>query len=104
MTEAGLNGAAGLDSIDLANGNGSTGGGFILSGGTLLSGFGSGSSDEEDDEMDEDIEDDGSKNSSGAAEVGHSIPPAPNLDRVDDDGVDFEYLEQLDRETPLFPE
>lgn len=103
LTEAGLNGAAGLDSIDLANGNGASTG-FTLSGGTLLSGFGSGSSDEEDDEMDEDNEDDGSKNISGAAEVGLSVPPAPNLDKFDDDEVDFEYLEQLDRETPLFPE
>src|SRR5208282_4900302 len=48
LAEAGLIGAIGLDSIDLANGNGSSG--FTLSGGTLLSGFGS-SSDEEDDEM-----------------------------------------------------
>ena len=104
LTEAGLNGAAGLDSIDLVNGNGATGSGFTLSGGTLLSGFGSGSSDEEDDEMDEDIEEDGSKNHTRVGEVGNSIPPAPNLDRFDDDEVDFEYLEQLDRETPLFPE
>lgn len=100
LAEAGLNGSAGLDSIDLANANG--GSGFTLSGGTLLSGFGS-SSDEEDDEMDEDNEDDGSRNS-GAAEVGHSVPPAPNLDKFGDDEVDYEYLEQLDRETPLFPE
>jgi SIT4-associating protein SAP185/190 len=102
LTEAGLNGS-GLDSVDLANGNGVTGS-FTLSGGTLLSGFGS-SSDEEDDEMDEDNDDDGLKHSSGAAEVGHSVPPAPNLDKFDsDEEVDFEYLEQLDRETPLFPE
>jgi len=101
LTEAGLNGAAGLDNISLSNGNGLTSSGFTLSGGTLLSGFGSGSSDEEDDEMDEDNEDDGSKN---AAEVGHSIPPALNLDRFGDDEVDFEYLEQLDRDSPLFPE
>ncbi|KAH8670177.1 SIT4 phosphatase-associated protein-domain-containing protein [Tricladium varicosporioides] len=100
LTEAGLNGSAGLDSIDLANGNGATG--FALSG-TLLSGFGS-SSDEEDDEMDEDNDDDGSRNNSSAAEVGHSVPPAPNLDKFDDEEVDYEYLEQLDRETPLFPE
>lgn len=100
LAEAGLNGAAGLDSIDLANANGSSG--FTLSGGTLLSGFGS-SSDEEDDEMDEDNEEDGLRNT-GAAEVGHSVPPAPNLDKFDDDEVDYEYLEQLDRETPLFPE
>ncbi len=103
LIEAGLNGAGGLDSIDLANGNGVTGSAFTLSGGPLLSGFGS-SSDEEDDEMDEDNEDDGTKNSIGAAEVGHSIPPAPNLDKFDDDGVEFEYLEQLDCKTPLFPD
>ncbi|PMD35081.1 SAPS-domain-containing protein [Hyaloscypha variabilis F] len=101
LAEAGLNGTAGLDSIDLANGNGTSG--FTLSGGTLLSGFGS-SSDEEDDEMDEDNEEEGGRNSSGAAEVGVSVPPAPNLDKFDDDEVDYEYLEQLDRETPLFPE
>ncbi|TVY43129.1 Extragenic suppressor of kinetochore protein 1 [Lachnellula cervina] len=100
LTEAGLNGSAGLDSIDLANGNGTTG--FSL-GGTLLSGFGS-SSDEEDDEMDEDNDEDGSRNNSSAAEVGHSVPPAPNLDKFDDEEVEYEYLEQLDRETPLFPE
>jgi SIT4-associating protein SAP185/190 len=97
LTEAGLNGSA-LDS-DLSNGNGAAGS-FTL---TALSGSGFGSSDEEDDEMDED-NDEGNRNA-GAAEVGHqSVPPAPNLDRFDDDEVDFEYLEQLDRETPLFPE
>ncbi|TVY59687.1 Extragenic suppressor of kinetochore protein, partial [Lachnellula suecica] len=100
LADAGLNGSAGLDSIDLANGNGNTG--FTL-GGTLLSGFGS-SSDEEDDEMDEDNDEDGSRSNSGAAEVGHSVPPAPYLDKFDDEEVDYEYLEQLDRETPLFPE
>ncbi|KAF8849669.1 SAPS-domain-containing protein [Acephala macrosclerotiorum] len=101
LAEAGLNGAAGLDTIDLANGNGTSG--FTLSSGTLLSGFGS-SSDEEDDEMDEDNDEEGARNNSGAAEVGHSVPPAPNLDKFDDEEVDYEYLEQLDRETPLFPE
>lgn len=100
LAEAGLNGSAGLDSIDLANGNGAS---FTLSGGTLLSGFGS-SSDEEDDEMDEDNDDDGTRNSTGAAEVGLSVPPAPNLDTFDDEDIDYEYLEHLDRETPLFPE
>lgn len=97
LTEAGLNGSA-LDS-DLSNGNGAAGS-FTL---TALSGSGFGSSDEEDDEMDEDNDDDGNRNS-GAAEVGQSVPPAPNLDKFDDEEVDFEYLEQLDRETPLFPE
>jgi SIT4-associating protein SAP185/190 len=101
LAEAGLNGAAGLDTIDLANGNGASA--FALSSGTLLSGFGS-SSDEEDDEMDEDNDEEGSRNNNGAAEVGNSVPPAPNLDKFDDDEVDYEYLEQLDRETPLFPE
>ncbi|OWP07416.1 hypothetical protein B2J93_6195 [Marssonina coronariae] len=100
LADAGLNGSAGLDSIDLANGNATSA--FTLSGGTLLSGFGS-SSDEEDDEMDEDNEDEGARNN-GAAEVGQSVPPAPNLDKFDDEEVDYEYLEQLDRETPLFPE
>jgi SIT4-associating protein SAP185/190 len=105
LTEAGLNGSAGLDSFDIANGSNGTGG-FTLTSGTLLSGFGS-SSDEEDDEMDEDNDEEGNGRSSGAAEVGpnHSVPFAPNLDKYDcrDDEVDYEYLEQLDRETPLFP-
>lgn len=105
LADAGLNGSTGLDSIDLANGNGSNGGSFTLTSGTLLSGFGS-SSDEEDDEMEEDNDDDGSRNHSGAAEVGqtYSVPPAPNLDTFDDEDIDYEYLEKLDRETPLFPE
>jgi len=74
LAEAGLNGTGGLDSIDLANGNGSSG--FTLSGGTLLSGFGS-SSDEDDDEMDEDNEEDGGRNNSGAAEVVFLSPQPP---------------------------
>ena len=65
------------------------------------------SSDEEDDEMDEDNDEDGSRNSN-SAEVGHdsqlSCPSAPNLNKHNDDDVDFEYLEQLDREIPLFIE
>ncbi|TAQ86313.1 hypothetical protein B7494_g5369 [Chlorociboria aeruginascens] len=101
LADAGLNGSIGLDSIDLANGNGTSG--FSLSGGTLLSGFGS-SSDEEDDEMDEDNDEEGLRNHNSGAEVGHSVPPAPKLDKFDDEDVDYEYLEQLDRETPLFPE
>lgn len=48
-------------------------------------------SEEEDDEM-------------AGAEVGFSVPPAPNLDKFDEEEVDYEYLEKLDRETPLFPE
>jgi SIT4-associating protein SAP185/190 len=101
LMDAGLNGTGVLDSIDMVNGNGVSGG-FTLSGGGLLSGFGS-SSDEDDDEMDEDNDEEGNRNS-GTAEVGDSIPPAPNLDQSHDEEVDFEYLEQLDRETPLFPE
>ena len=54
LANAGLNGNAGLDSIDLAtNGSGTSNSTFgISSGGSLLSGFGS-SSDEEDEEMEE---------------------------------------------------
>ncbi|KAL2069897.1 hypothetical protein VTL71DRAFT_14576 [Oculimacula yallundae] len=69
LADAGLNGSVGLDSIDLANGNGTSA--FTLSGGTL-SGFGS-SSDEEDDEMDEDNDEDGTRNNNGAAEFSRYI-------------------------------
>jgi len=55
LTQAGLNGTAGLDSMDLASNGSATSSVFgISSGGSLLSGFGS-SSDEEDEEM-EDME------------------------------------------------
>ncbi|KAJ5035613.1 uncharacterized protein L3040_008078 [Drepanopeziza brunnea f. sp. 'multigermtubi'] len=64
LADAGLNGSVGLDSIDLANGNGTST--FTLSGGTLLSGFGS-SSDEEDDEMDDDNDEEGSRSGGGGA-------------------------------------
>lgn len=54
LAQAGLNGNAGLDSMDLAsNGSATSTSAFgISSGGSLLSGFGS-SSDEEDEEMDD---------------------------------------------------
>ncbi|KAL8878224.1 MAG: hypothetical protein Q9198_003920 [Flavoplaca austrocitrina] len=52
LANAGLNGTAGLDSMDLASNGGSTSSAFGLSSGSLLSGFGS-SSDEEDEEMEE---------------------------------------------------
>jgi SIT4-associating protein SAP185/190 len=99
LSDAGLNGSAGLDSVDLANGGGANGGSFTLTGGSLLSGFGS-SSDEEDEEMEDENDEEG-RTSSGAAEVGTSIPSAPNLEF--DDDIDYEYLEELDRENPLFP-
>ncbi|KAI4107460.1 MAG: hypothetical protein L6R37_001562 [Teloschistes peruensis] len=51
LANAGLNGT-GLDSMDLASNGGSTSSAFGLNSGSLLSGFGS-SSDEEDEEMDE---------------------------------------------------
>ncbi len=65
LTNAGLNGGAsqGLDTIDLANSASASSGGFNLTGGSLLSGFGS-SSDEEDEEMEEGEEDDGSRSTS----------------------------------------
>jgi SIT4-associating protein SAP185/190 len=54
LANAGLNGggAQGLDSIDLANSGSTSSGAFGISGGSLLSGFGS-SSDEEDEEMED---------------------------------------------------
>ncbi|KAF7938781.1 uncharacterized protein EAE98_001119 [Botrytis deweyae] len=63
LADAGLNGSTGLDSIELANNNGN--GNNFITGGTLLSGFGS-SSDEEDDEMEEDNDEEG-KNSGGTS-------------------------------------
>ncbi|KAI9825457.1 MAG: hypothetical protein M1832_001187 [Thelocarpon impressellum] len=57
LANAGLTGSGtGLDSFDLANGGNHSGGSFNLNSGSLLSGFGS-SSDEEDEEMDEINED-----------------------------------------------
>jgi SIT4-associating protein SAP185/190 len=76
LAEAGLNGGAGLEGLDLQNGT-SSGTGFMLTGQSLLSGFGS-SSDEEDEEMEEEGDEEGSRNHSGA-EVGNNIPPTPYL-------------------------
>ena len=57
LANAGLTGGGtGLDTFDLANGGNHSGGSFNITGGNLLSGFGS-SSDEEDEEMDEMTED-----------------------------------------------
>lgn len=107
LAEAGLNGSAGLDTIELANANTNGTGNNFITGNTLLSGFGS-SSDDEDDEMEEEG-DDGGHGRDGSAEVGsdfvhHSPPTAPMLDNIDEDDIDYEYLEQLDRENPLFPD
>lgn len=101
LSDAGLNGGTPLDTIDLTNGNSNSGGNFALTGGSASSGFGS-SSDEEDEEVEEETEEDRGTGNSNSAEVGVSIPPTPNLDSFEDD-IDYEYLEQLDRETPLFP-
>ena len=70
LANAGLNGASGnasggLDPMDLSN----TGGGGFLNSGSLLSGFGS-SSDEEDEEMEEIGEQEGAVESS-SDQVGH---------------------------------
>lgn len=100
LADAGLNGSNSLDSLDHSNGNNT---GFGVAGGTLLSGFGS-SSDEEDDEMDDDNDEDGSRNNGGTAEVGNFVPSAPNIDNRGDDDVDYELLDQLDRDSPLFPQ
>ncbi|KAI9752994.1 MAG: hypothetical protein M4579_005379 [Chaenotheca gracillima] len=61
LANAGLGGGGGLDSLDLANGANAAGGGFSLSSGSLLGGFGN-NSDEEDDEMEEENEDDSIRN------------------------------------------
>lgn len=98
LADAGLNGATGLDSIDLANGNNATSG-FTLSGGSLLSGFGS-SSDEEDEEMEEGDEEEG-KGSNTAAEVGNPIPETPVSDPFfDEKDIEYDMLEQFEPETP----
>jgi SIT4-associating protein SAP185/190 len=102
LAEAGLNGSASLDGMDLANGNNAVSS-FTLTG-SLLSGFGS-SSDEDDEEMDDDNDEDGLRNfNAGNVEVGEYVPSAPRLDTLDDEDIDFELLEHLDRENPLFPE
>ena len=67
LANAGLNGSAGLDSMLGSNGSGTSSGGFGLGSGSLLSGFGS-SSDEEDDEMEE-VDD-------GEAPSSESVSPA----------------------------
>ena len=77
LASAGLTGGGnGLDSFDLANGGNHTGGTFNLTSGSLLSGFGS-SSDEEDEDMDEiseDVEESGDQvaplNSNSSDQVG----------------------------------
>lgn len=67
LANAGLSGGTtGLDSMDLSN----TSGGGFLSGGSLLSGFGS-SSDEEDEEMEEIGEHDEGGAEGGSDQVGH---------------------------------
>lgn len=70
LANAGLNGggAQGLDNIDLANSGSSSGGAFGISGGSLLSGFGS-SSDEEDEEMEDGDEQEGAARA-GSDQVG----------------------------------
>ncbi|KAF7911044.1 uncharacterized protein EAF01_002552 [Botrytis porri] len=70
LADAGLNGSTGLDSVELANNNGN--GNNFITGGTLLSGFGS-SSDEEDDEMDEDNDEEGKTSGGTSAEFSRYI-------------------------------
>lgn len=69
LANAGLNGGSqGLDSLDLANTGSASSGAFGISGGSLLSGFGS-SSDEEDEEMEDGDEHDGAARA-GSDQVG----------------------------------
>lgn len=76
LTGAGLNGTGGLDSMDLTANGSSTSSAFGLSTGSLLSGFGS-SSDEEDEEMEE-VEGD-EAGISGSDQVGY-ISLADDID------------------------
>jgi SIT4-associating protein SAP185/190 len=99
LADAGLNGSASLDGMDLVNGSNTSSGSFALTG-SIVSGFGN-SSDEDDEEMEEDNDEDGLR-AYGGTEVGHSVPSAPRLDTLDDEDIDFELLEHLDREIPLF--
>jgi SIT4-associating protein SAP185/190 len=50
------NGSLGLDTADLTSATGASGGGYLYSGSSLLSGFNHGSSDEEDEDMGDDGE------------------------------------------------
>ena len=68
LANAGLNGSPGSDSMDLSNGSG-TSTAFGLSSGSLLSGFGS-SSDEEDEEGMEDIEENDGSGVGSSDQVG----------------------------------
>jgi SIT4-associating protein SAP185/190 len=102
LADAGLNGSASLDGMDLSNGSGTSGAGFTLTSGSILSGFGS-SSDEEDEEMDEDMNDDERGGNAGGAEVGDLIPLGSH-DHEED--VDFELMNHeppLFADGPLFP-
>lgn len=89
LADAGLNGSASLDGMDLANGS-NTSGSFGASN-SLLSGFGS-SSDEDDEEMEEDHDEDVPRYGSGA-DVGIPVPPAPELVNFTDGDIEFELLD-----------
>ncbi|KAI9811212.1 MAG: hypothetical protein M1827_005544 [Pycnora praestabilis] len=86
LANAGLTGGngQGLDSVDLANSASASSGGFNLTGGSLLSGFGSGSSDEEDEEMEEGEDDEGTRShGTGSEQISHYINPSIyNVDKT----------------------
>lgn len=109
LSEAGLNGASTSEDMDIANGNEDNSNTFASTGGNnILSGFGS-SSDEEDEEVEENDDEDGVRKANSGAEVGNpdspvsSPPHTPDIHSFDDEDIDYELLERLDRETPLFP-
>ena len=80
LAQAGLNGNAGLDSMDLASNGSATSSAFgISSGSSLLSGFGS-SSDEEDEEMEDLEEGDGS---GVRVSERKNEPPSPDIEMED---------------------
>ena len=101
LTNAGLNGGpSGLDSMDLTNNGSSSSGTLGLSGGSLLSGFGS-SSDEEDEEMEEAVEhDDGGDGASD--QVWHSLSPEHYDDDADDEQPTFEHVEEMSQMSELY--
>jgi SIT4-associating protein SAP185/190 len=101
LADAGLNGLASLDGMDLVNGSNTSSSSFTLTG-SLASGFGH-SSDEDDEDMEDDNDEAGLRgyNASGN-EVGDSVPKAPILDTLDNEDIDFELLEHLDCENQLF--
>jgi SIT4-associating protein SAP185/190 len=102
LADAGLNGSSNLDGLDLTNGNGTNGGSFTLTSGSLLSGFGS-SSDEEDEEMEDDNDEDRGINAGGAEvrTIPSHLEPLNCEEPEGGDGEDWEF--EFPKETLKYP-